>query len=94
MHCWHTSSVTSRRTTTCKCAIAGKLTTLPFGIIEARITLQREFALTATYQLTGKRGRNDYGDTRRAGDRVVSIGEKPFFDPKSRSRRDMLELGL
>ncbi|KAF8579129.1 taurine catabolism dioxygenase [Ramaria rubella] len=34
---------------------------------------------------------NDYGTERRAGDRVVSIGERPFFDPKSRSRRDTLD---
>ncbi|TFY80403.1 hypothetical protein EWM64_g3610 [Hericium alpestre] len=27
---------------------------------------------------------------RRAGNRVVSIGEKPFFDPKSKSRREAL----
>ncbi|KAF8530255.1 taurine catabolism dioxygenase [Hysterangium stoloniferum] len=35
---------------------------------------------------------NDYGNDRRSGDRVVSIGEKPFFDPKSRSRREALNL--
>ncbi|KAF8492247.1 taurine catabolism dioxygenase [Gautieria morchelliformis] len=35
---------------------------------------------------------NDYGNSRRAGDRVVSIGEKPFLDSKSRSRSEVLDL--
>ena len=34
---------------------------------------------------------NDYGG-RREGNRVVSIGEKPFYDPKSVSRREALGL--
>ncbi|KAJ7579072.1 taurine catabolism dioxygenase [Mycena floridula] len=33
---------------------------------------------------------NDYAALRQ-GNRVVSIGERPFFDPKSRSRREALE---
>ena len=33
----------------------------------------------------------DYGAQRRVGDRVVSIGEHPFYDPKSVSRRAALE---
>jgi len=33
----------------------------------------------------------DY-DEHREGDRVVSLGEKPYFDPKSKSRRDALGL--
>ena len=48
--------------------------------------------MTLTHQLIEKYYRNDYGDIRRGGDRVVSIGEKPFFDPKSNSRRDTLDL--
>ncbi|KAG8688644.1 hypothetical protein FRC09_012805 [Ceratobasidium sp. 395] len=36
---------------------------------------------TATY---------DYEKTLRIGDRVVSLGEKPYFDPKSKSRREFL----
>ncbi|KAI0343710.1 taurine catabolism dioxygenase [Trametopsis cervina] len=36
---------------------------------------------------------NDYADSR-AGNRVVGIGEKPYFDPASKSRRDDLQLGL
>ncbi|RDB21778.1 Alpha-ketoglutarate-dependent taurine dioxygenase [Hypsizygus marmoreus] len=32
----------------------------------------------------------DYGDVLRQGNRVVSIGEKPYFDPKSKSRRAVL----
>jgi hypothetical protein len=35
---------------------------------------------------------NDYGNDLRQGNRVVSIGEKPYFDPKSRSRREALGL--
>ncbi|KAF8220313.1 taurine catabolism dioxygenase [Tricholoma matsutake] len=35
---------------------------------------------------------NDYGNDLRQGNRVVSIGEKPYFDPKSRSRREALRL--
>ncbi|EKM53412.1 uncharacterized protein PHACADRAFT_125125 [Phanerochaete carnosa HHB-10118-sp] len=34
---------------------------------------------------------NDYADHRQ-GNRVVGIGEKPFFDPASKSRRDDLKL--
>ncbi|KAI5476841.1 hypothetical protein MNV49_007137 [Pseudohyphozyma bogoriensis] len=37
---------------------------------------------TATWDYTGKR----------VGDRVVSIGEKPYFDPESKSRREALGL--
>ncbi|CCO33361.1 hypothetical protein BN14_07436 [Rhizoctonia solani AG-1 IB] len=36
---------------------------------------------TATY---------DYERVLRVGDRVVSLGEKPYFDPKSKSRREYL----
>jgi alpha-ketoglutarate-dependent taurine dioxygenase len=32
---------------------------------------------------------NDY-EGKRQGNRVVSLGEKPFFDPKSVSRREAL----
>ncbi|KAM0752057.1 taurine catabolism dioxygenase [Meredithblackwellia eburnea MCA 4105] len=34
----------------------------------------------------------DYGKARRVGDRAVSIGEKPYLDPNSKSRR--ADLGL
>jgi len=34
----------------------------------------------------------DY-DAARAGDRVCSVGEKPYFDPQSRSRREALAEG-
>ncbi|CDZ97742.1 Taurine catabolism dioxygenase TauD/TfdA [Phaffia rhodozyma] len=33
---------------------------------------------------------NDYGFTGRSGDRVISVGERPFFDPSSVSRADSL----
>ncbi|KAG8688643.1 hypothetical protein FRC09_012804, partial [Ceratobasidium sp. 395] len=32
----------------------------------------------------------DYEKVLRVGDRVVSLGEKPYFDPKSKSRREFL----
>ena len=34
----------------------------------------------------------DYGKHRRVGDRVVSLGEKPYFDPTSKSRREALSI--
>lgn len=34
----------------------------------------------------------DYGLEKRVGDRVVSLGEKPYFDPTSKSRRQALGL--
>ncbi|KIP11243.1 hypothetical protein PHLGIDRAFT_83668 [Phlebiopsis gigantea 11061_1 CR5-6] len=36
---------------------------------------------------------NDYADHRQ-GNRVVGIGEKPYFDPASKSRRDELKLAF
>ncbi|KAL5533697.1 hypothetical protein ACEPAG_157 [Sanghuangporus baumii] len=35
---------------------------------------------------------HDYGFERRIGDRVVSLGEKPYFSPNSKSRREALGL--
>jgi len=32
----------------------------------------------------------DYGQEKRVGDRVVSLGEKPYLDPSSKSRRESL----
>ncbi|KAJ7785437.1 taurine catabolism dioxygenase [Mycena olivaceomarginata] len=37
---------------------------------------------------------NDYGSKPREGNRVVGIGEKPFFDPSSVSRRETSALGV
>ncbi|KDQ07035.1 hypothetical protein BOTBODRAFT_120633 [Botryobasidium botryosum FD-172 SS1] len=34
---------------------------------------------------------NDYGDAARQGNRVVSLGERPYLDPASKSRREFLE---
>ncbi|PCH38855.1 taurine catabolism dioxygenase [Wolfiporia cocos MD-104 SS10] len=34
----------------------------------------------------------DYGDEFREGNRVVSLGERPYFDPTSKSRREALGL--
>ena len=38
------------------------------------------------------RGRNDYGSEVRVGNRVVGLGERPYLDPKSKSRREVLGL--
>ena len=36
--------------------------------------------------------RNDYEATElRVGNRVVGLGERPYFDPKSKSRREVLQ---
>jgi hypothetical protein len=45
-----------------------------------------------SYHLIDIISRNDYGNDLRQGNRVVSIGEKPYFDSKSRSRREALGL--
>ena len=34
----------------------------------------------------------DYGNADREGNRAVSLGEVPYLDPKSRSRREVLGL--
>lgn len=61
-----------------------------FGITAALTTRQREhiYVLVSLVILTSYS--NDYGNDRRSGDRVVSIGEKPFLDLKSHSRREAL----
>jgi hypothetical protein len=41
--------------------------------------------------LTFSLHRNDY-EALRQGNRVVSLGEKPYFDPNSTSRRKALQL--
>jgi hypothetical protein len=47
---------------------------------------------TATYTSSLKllKDRNDY-DGPRTGDRVVSVGEHPYFDPLSKSRKEALK---
>ncbi|KAI0743431.1 taurine catabolism dioxygenase [Daedaleopsis nitida] len=37
---------------------------------------------------------NDYGTELRQGNRVVGLGERPYFDPKSKSRRAALGIDL
>jgi hypothetical protein len=36
---------------------------------------------------------NDYTDLRK-GNRVVGLGERPYFDPKSTTRREALEIRI
>lgn len=56
-----------------------------FGIIEVLIIPLRLFPPVTSLIL-----RNDY-DAPRTGDRVVSVGEHPYFDPSSKSRREALK---
>jgi hypothetical protein len=56
-----------------------------FGIIEVLIIPLRLFPPVTSLTL-----RNDY-DGPRTGDRVVSVGEHPYFDPSSKSRREALK---
>lgn len=52
--------------------------------VECRpLTFARSTFHSATY---------DYGKSLRTGDRVVSIGEKPYFDPSATTRREALGL--
>ncbi|KIY68365.1 TfdA family taurine dioxygenase [Cylindrobasidium torrendii FP15055 ss-10] len=34
----------------------------------------------------------DYGNVLRSGNRIASLGERPFFDPNSKSRREVLNI--
>lgn len=56
--------------------------------IPQRTFYQCNFQFTANYFYSSS---NDY-ETLRQGDRVVSLGEKPFFDANSKSRRETLGL--
>jgi hypothetical protein len=35
----------------------------------------------------------DFGDLPRAGERVVSLGERPYFSEKGRSRKEVIASG-
>lgn len=48
---------------------------------DVALWLNAETFHTATY---------DYGDARRAGERVCVLGERPYFDPESVSRSEGL----
>jgi hypothetical protein len=58
---------------------------LQFGIIEVCSILPRKNSVGV-----GLIFRNDYLG-RRTGDRVVSLGEHPYLDPASKSRREALK---
>jgi len=58
---------------------------LRFGITEVYFILQR---IRRGFE-KGINFRNDY-EHARTGDRVVSLGEHPYFDPSSASRREAL----
>jgi hypothetical protein len=67
--------------------------TLRSGTTGRRTTPPRTFPISVTYHdLIDMTLRHDYGNDMRQGNRIVSIGEKPYFDPKSRSRREALGL--
>ena len=79
------------KTTTSKCDIGGGRMTLRSGTIEVPYIRPRT-PFILLYSLCLKwSNRNDY-DALRQGNRVVSLGEKPYFDPKSKSRREVLGL--
>lgn len=62
-----------------RCHVSGRLTfSLCFFFF---LLLQRSTLHSAT---------NDYGSATREGDRVVSVGEKPYYDPTSLSREAAL----
>lgn len=57
----------------------------PTGIADVALWDNRSTSHSATF---------DYEKQLRVGDRVVSIGEKPYFDPSATTRRDTLGLAL
>nr|KIR84851.1 taurine catabolism dioxygenase TauD [Cryptococcus tetragattii IND107] len=57
----------------------------PTGIADVAIWDNRSTSHSATY---------DYEKQLRVGDRVVSIGERPYFDPLATTRRETLGLAL
>ena len=61
----------------------GERMMLPFGIIELLIILPRKFIWERS------NGRFDYNAVR-TGNRVVGLGEKPYFDPASKSKAQAL----
>lgn len=69
-----------------KFVLNGAKMILQFGIIEVCSILLR---ITPSSQSVLIWNRNDY-DGLRIGDRVVSVGEHPYFDPLSKSRREAL----
>jgi hypothetical protein len=48
--------------------------------------------MLTNYRSTFHSATYDYGQSLRKGDRVVSIGEKPYFDPTGTTRREALGL--
>jgi len=70
---------------TCKCASNGTRTILLFGIIAALTIQQRNRSPLTLLTFNSQ----DY-ENLRTGDRVVSLGESPYFDPNSKSRREVL----
>jgi hypothetical protein len=71
---------------------------LRFGTTDALSTPPRTYSQIRTLSAGMERIKtdfgilfsNDYGNESRQGNRVVGIGEVPYFDPKSRSRREAL----
>lgn len=80
---------------TCKYDSGGRRTVSLSGITEAISTLQRTlsglFHKEGSIDLTDNLRSWDYTE-KRVGDRVVSLGEKPSFNPRGTSRRESLGL--
>ena len=62
---------------------------LTFLLLQVRYTWGQNDLAIWDNRCTFHTATNDYA-AHRQGNRVVSLGEKPFFDPASRSRREAL----
>jgi hypothetical protein len=83
---WRICFVMFLRIMICRFDLSGIRMILLFGIIEVFFILLR----ISPFSGNGVNVRNDY-DAVRTGDRVVSLGEHPYFDPASKSRREALK---
>lgn len=84
MRFWTTYSDISLKIMIYTFVLSGIKMISPFGITEALSILLRILSLEVA------KNSNDY-DGARTGDRVVSLGEHPYFDPLSKSRKQDLK---
>jgi hypothetical protein len=76
------------RTTTCKLGSDGKRIPSLFGTI-ARLSVSNSI-LHAAHKLMEDAATHDLDEFKRTGTRSVSLGERPYLDPKSTGRREAL----
>jgi hypothetical protein len=74
-----------------KCASSGDRTISLFGTIDPRGIAQLVSYLHFRKKYVANKHPDDYNDPR-AGDRVCSLGEAPYLDLNSRSRKESLGL--